>query len=127
MNRKVLIADDEIHILRVLELKFSRSGFEVIKATNGIDALELAKQYVPNVIITDYQMPGLVGIEFARKLSEEPTLQRIPIILLTARGFSLTREELEGTNIVEIKTKPFSPSELLSVVNTLIEGVTCER
>ncbi len=122
MKGKILIADDEIHILRVLELKFKTAGYEVIKAETGREAWDKIVSQHPEVIISDYQMPEMNGLELAEDLFETPELRDIPIILLTARGFSLTSDDLLGTNIIQMITKPFSPRALLSVVENMLEA-----
>lgn len=119
--RKVLIADDDLYILRLLECKFSRCNFRVIKVQDGRSALELAKIEKPHIVIADYNMPGLNGIELALKMSEIDSLKDIPVILLTAHGFSIDQKTLIGTNVVGVETKPFSPSELVKAVCVIID------
>ncbi len=118
---KLVIADDEIHILRILELKFTSNGFDVEKAMTGQQAWELISRNFPDVVITDYQMPELTGLDIAEKMYSEQRLRNIPVILLTARGFSLTDDDLSNTNIKELITKPFSPREVLAIVRKVTE------
>ncbi len=117
----IVIADDEIHILRILELKFASNGFNVIKAMTGQQAWEAIVSQNPDIVITDYQMPELTGLDIAEKMYVDDKLRNIPVILLTARGFSLTDEDLIGTNIIELITKPFSPREILAIVRKVME------
>jgi len=122
MNERqtIVLADDEVHILRVLELKLSAAGFNCVKAVNGQLAWELIQQHQPVLVISDYQMPGVDGVELAERIHREPSLCDIPVILLTARGFSLHRDDLAQTNIVHKITKPFSPREILSLVQEVL-------
>ncbi len=112
-RRKLVIADDEIHIVRILELKFSSNGFDVLKAMNGAQAWELISSNVPDIVITDYQMPEMTGLDIAERMYCDDKLRFVPVILLTARGFSLSNDDLLGTNIIKMITKPFSPREIL--------------
>ncbi len=117
---KIVIADDEVHILRVLDLKLSRNGFCCAKANDGIQAWEEICRCRPDLVISDYQMPRLNGLELAEKMFDEPALRGVPVILLTARGFSLTAKDLEQTNILYRVSKPFSPREVLSLVEEVL-------
>lgn len=109
----ILVCDDEPHILHVVSTKLKNGGFEVVTAADGEEGLELATRHQPNLIITDYQMPVLSGLELCAKLRADPRTQRIPVIMLTARGFSLGDQELADTNIRKVLPKPFSPREIL--------------
>jgi CheY-like chemotaxis protein len=122
MNEKpnIVIADDEVHILRVLDLKLSGNGFGCTKAYDGVQAWEAIFRLRPDLVISDYQMPRLNGLELAEKMFADPELRGIPVVLLTARGFSLTARDLEETNILYRVSKPFSPRELLSLVEEVL-------
>jgi len=121
-QQTIVLADDEVHILRVLELKLSAAGFHCIKAVNGQLAWELVQRHQPVLVISDYQMPEVDGVELAERMHRESSLCEIPVILLTARGFSLHREDLARTNIVHKIAKPFSPREILSLVQEVLAG-----
>jgi CheY-like chemotaxis protein len=116
----IVIADDEVHILRVLDLKLSSNGFCCTKTYDGVQAWEAISRLRPDLVISDYQMPRLNGLELAEKMFEDPELRGIPVVLLTARGFSLTARDLEETNILYRVSKPFSPRELLSLVEEVL-------
>ncbi len=116
----VLVADDETHILHVVSLKLTRAGYDVITAEDGEEALELALEHLPDLLITDFQMPLMTGLELCIKLREEPSTQTMPALMLTARGFGLEEEQLQQTNIVEVLSKPFSPRDVLSRVQSLV-------
>lgn len=119
---KILVCDDEAHILHVLSAKLRNNGFEVFSAADGEEGLELARRHRPDLIITDYQMPFLSGLELCARLRAEAALSNIPVIMLTARGFSLEAKDLVDTNIRQVLTKPFSPREVLQTVRNLIGG-----
>lgn len=121
---KIIVADDEVHILRVVELKLRSAGFEVVCAHDGLEARHEILQSRPSLVITDYHMPGINGMELAEMMYLREDLREIPIVLLTAKGFSLNPNDLAKTNIVRIVSKPFSPRELLALAQQLSAGLT---
>jgi len=123
MQRKtILLADDETHILNVVSIKLQNAGYEVITAEDGQEAYELARQRQPDLIITDYQMPLLSGVELCSKLRREPGTCDIPAIMLTARGFVISENDKTSGNIKQVIDKPFSPREVLASVHELLEA-----
>lgn len=116
----ILVADDEAHILHVVSLKLRNAGYEVLTAGDGEEALELAMQHRPDLVITDYQMPELTGLELARRLREHAATASTPVIMITARGAGLSQPEIEQTNIASVLSKPFSPREILQRVQSLL-------
>jgi two-component system phosphate regulon response regulator PhoB len=120
-GKTILVADDEAHILHVVSMKLRNAGFTVITARDGQEALELAGSEKPDLLITDYHMPGLSGLELCRRLKEEPATSHIPAIMLTARGYNLEASDTEKSGIVRMISKPFSPRLLLEMVNETIQ------
>jgi CheY-like chemotaxis protein len=120
---KIVIADDEIHILRVLELKFRSAGFEVIQAHDGLQAWEAVRRHGPDLVITDYQMPGMTGMEVAELMSVYEEFRSIPVVILTARGFYLDKGDLARANVANVVSKPFSPRELLTLIKNVLGSV----
>jgi len=121
MDKKtILIADDETHILNVLSIKLANAGYNVITAEDGEEAFALAGEHHPDLVITDYQMPGLSGLELCSKLKCNPATHEVPAIMLTARGFSISNEDMQLGNIKEVITKPFSPRQVLTRVHELV-------
>ena len=121
MGRKILIADDESHILNVLLLKLRHAGFDVVSASDGGEALESARRERPDLLITDYHMPVLTGVEVCQRLREDAAW-KVPAILLTARGNELTAEELVSGGIVDVINKPFSPRHVLTIVSKHLDA-----
>ncbi len=121
MTHKVLLCDDEAHILRAAEFKFKKGGYDVRCASDGEEAWESITQDLPDVVVTDLQMPRLDGLGLARRIKENPRTQHLPIIMLTARGFELSQEELNNQyGIRVLLSKPFSPRELSRIVEQII-------
>ena len=119
---KILVVDDEAHILHVVSMKLRNAGYEVITAEDGEEGLESALQHKPDLIITDYQMPFMTGLELCTKLKEHEATRSTPALMLTARGFGLAPEYLDKTNIAGVLSKPFSPREILGRVQELVGG-----
>ena len=119
-ERKVLVVDDEIHIIHVVAIKLRSNGFEVVTASNGAQAYELACSENPDLIVTDFQMPVMDGFELVKKLREKEQTKDIPVIMLTARSFSIEREQKEQLNISDCLGKPFSPKELLKKIEDIL-------
>jgi DNA-binding response OmpR family regulator len=106
----VLVADDDPDIRRLVRLRLERSGYSVVSASDGAEALELAAGCTPDLAILDVAMPNLTGLEVTRALRERHAT--LPVILLTARAReSDVREGAEAGADAYI-TKPFSPQEL---------------
>lgn len=123
MSGKIaLVVDDEPHIVHVVALKLRNAGFEVLTASDGEQAYEIACKELPDIVISDLQMPYMSGLELCAKLRENPQTSRTPALLLTARGHALSPEDLARTNIAEVLAKPFSPREILAKVETLLGG-----
>ena len=121
-NKKVLVADDEVHIVNVVAMKLRNNGFDVVTADNGAEAYRLCCEEKPDIIITDYQMPQMTGLELIEKVRSNPDLKHIPIIMLTARGFAIEDEQKERLNVAECLSKPFSPKELLGYVESVLQS-----
>ena len=121
-GKTILVADDESHILHVVSLKLRNAGFRVVTARDGQEAFEMAQAEHPDLVITDYHMPQLSGIELCRKLKQDPTTQNIPAIMLTARGYHLEPHDTEQSGILRMLSKPFSPRHLLATVNEVLSN-----
>jgi len=120
VSKKVLVADDEAHILHIVSMKLAKAGLEVITAVDGEEALELCLTEHPDLIITDFQMPYLTGLEMCERLRAAHPDWEIPVLLLTARGFDIEPHEMASAGIHEVLTKPFSPREILAEVQGLL-------
>ena len=121
--KTILVADDETHILHVVSLKLKNAGYNVVTARDGQEALELAQQELPDLLITDYHMPQLSGLELCRRLKQDEATSKIPAIMLTARGYNLEPQDTETSGILRMLSKPFSPRQLLVTVNEVLEGI----
>jgi two-component system alkaline phosphatase synthesis response regulator PhoP len=119
-KKTILIADDESHILNVVSLKLTNAGYTVLTAVDGQEALELATAQRPDLLITDYHMPQLSGLELCQRLRQNPATAGIPTIMLTARGYDLEPADTEQNGINCMLSKPFSPRQLLATVGEML-------
>ena len=122
MAHRVLIVDDEPHMLRLTELSLKKGGFEILIGRNGREALEIAARERPDLIVMDVVMPELDGLTALRQLKENPDTATIPVIMLTMRGQALARQEAEKSGAAIYITKPYSPSQLLAEAKRILIG-----
>ena len=122
-NRKILIADDEPDILEIVHYNLTSEGYDVITAKNGNQAISLAKQHKPDLIILDVMMPGKTGFEVCTILRSEVDFQETIIIFLTALNDESTEIRGLETGGDDYITKPISPRVLISRVNALFRRV----
>jgi len=108
----VLVVEDEEHIRRVLQYNLQLDGFEVYQAEDGARALELAAQQMPDLVLLDWMMPGMDGLEVLSKLKQDKKTENIPVFMLTAKGMmaDVGRALYEGAD--DYITKPFDPTQL---------------
>jgi two-component system, OmpR family, alkaline phosphatase synthesis response regulator PhoP len=123
MSRRVLLCDDDVHILRAAEFKLKRAGYDVRTAGDGQEGWELIEREVPDVVVTDCQMPRLDGFGLLRRIRQNPETESLPVMMLTAKGFEIDESEAASEyDVHEVIAKPFSPRELLQKVDALLAG-----
>jgi DNA-binding response OmpR family regulator len=116
----ILIVDDEPPILDLVRFTLEDADVRVVEASDGAEALLLARQIKPDLVLLDVQMPRLDGLEVCRQLRLEPALARTPIVMLTAAGQEADRARGREAGADEYLTKPFSPLALLALVEALV-------
>ncbi len=121
---RILVVDDEPHIVQVVSLKLAPAGFDVFEAGDAIEALELAHKWAPHLVITDYVMPEVDGLELCRLMRNRPALADVPVLVLTGMPLIMPEPLEDEKQVVEVLTKPFSPRELLLRVQSLLDAVT---
>lgn len=123
MTQRILLCDDEIHILRAAEFKLKRAGFEVDIAGDGEEGWLRILEHRPDILVTDCQMPRLDGLGLIQRMREHEETREIPALMLTAKGFELCAEDLAARlNVLAVLAKPFSPRELLQIVTDVLAG-----
>jgi DNA-binding response OmpR family regulator len=116
----VLVADDDEDILTLVALRFRRSGLDVILARDGEEALELIQTHAPDAAVIDIAMPKLTGLEVVRRVRNSEATKSLPIVLLTARAAEKDVELGLDAGADEYITKPFSPQDLYTCVQSVL-------
>ncbi|MBW6409812.1 response regulator transcription factor [Clostridium weizhouense] len=119
-EEKVLIVDDEEHIIELLKFNLMNAGYKVFEAYNGIDALKIAKEENPNLVLLDLMLPGIDGFDVCKEIKRNKNTKNISIIMLTAKGEEIDKIlglELGADDYI---TKPFSVRELLARVKAVL-------
>lgn len=121
-KKRILVVDDERHIVRLVQVNLERHGYEVLTAYDGVECLEKAKSERPDLIVLDVMMPRMDGFEALQRLKSDPETTNIPVIMLTARAQD--RDVLQGYQYGAdlYLTKPFNPLELISLVKRVFES-----
>jgi two-component system phosphate regulon response regulator PhoB len=116
----ILIVEDEVALVTLLRYNLEREGFRVLEAGNGEEALLLIKEQRPDLVLLDWMLPILSGIEICRQIRRSPEHRLTPVIMLTARGEEA--DKLRGLEVGadDYVTKPFSPSELVARVRAVL-------
>jgi len=118
---KVLIIDDAVHIRRLITRMLEQNNFVALEAADGLQGLQALREQKPDVVTCDISMPHMDGFEFLAAVKQDPETQSVPIIIITAVG-----QEEETTKAIEMGasaclTKPFSSSNLLETIQTLLD------
>jgi DNA-binding response OmpR family regulator len=121
MPKKILVVDDEPHMVELLKAILGAEGFHVVTANKGEKALELLKKEKPDLLLLDMMMPGMSGREVAEKIRANPKTKDLKIIFVTVAQFSESgREVLEKLDVADYITKPFDNSDLVARVKKVI-------
>jgi DNA-binding response OmpR family regulator len=119
-TKTILLVDDEANLRILVSTTLDDAQYRIIEATDGTAALELARQQCPDLLILDWVMPGLNGIEVVQALRQDPVTAHIPIIMLSARGQETDKERGRSVGTSAYLVKPFSPLELLRTVEEIL-------
>jgi DNA-binding response OmpR family regulator len=120
MGKKILVVDDEKHIVKIISFNLKREGYQVKEAYNGEEALQIVAEFQPDLLITDVMMPKMDGFELCQNLRSQK--YTFPIIMLTAKGQEFDRNKGLKYGADKYLTKPFSPKKLKDVVVELLNG-----
>lgn len=122
-NPRLLLVEDDRALADLLVWHFERGGFEVRRTGDGEEALMLAEEEQPDIVILDWMIEGISGLEVCRRLRRKERTGHVPIIMLTARGEESDRIRGLDTGADDYVTKPFSPRELMSRVGAVLRRV----
>jgi two-component system phosphate regulon response regulator PhoB len=120
MTASILVVEDEASLATLLSYNLEKAGYEVSVATTGEDAMLLLEEEPPDLVLLDWMLPHLSGIEICRRLRRMPQTRELPVIMLTARGEEADRIRGLDTGADDYVTKPFSPSELVARIRALL-------
>jgi two-component system phosphate regulon response regulator PhoB len=120
---RLLLVEDDRALADLLIWHFSREGYEIVRTGDGDEALLLAEERTPDLVILDWMIEGVSGIEVCRRLRRKESTAHVPIIMLTARGEESDRIRGLDTGADDYVTKPFSPRELMSRVGAVLRRV----
>jgi CheY-like chemotaxis protein len=118
---RVLVCDNEEVLRLLVRAALSAGEYEIVEARNGDESVELARSVDPDLIVLDMMMPGRTGLEVLRELRQEDRFAATPVVMLTARAQEADRTEAATAGANRFLPKPFSPVELASVVEELLE------
>jgi two-component system phosphate regulon response regulator PhoB len=120
MSAVILVVEDEPAIQSLLEVNLRRAGYEVQRAADAETARRLVQAVLPDLVLLDWMLPGMSGIDFARLLRSDSRTRMLPIIMLTARAEE--RDKIDGLELGadDYVTKPFSPRELLARIKAVL-------
>lgn len=114
--KTILLADDEANLRILVRTTLDDSDYHILEAADGTAALDLARRQCPDLLVLDWMMPGINGLDVARALRQDPSTAHIPIIMLTARGQETDKAQGHSLGTYAYLVKPFSPLELLQKV-----------
>jgi len=117
----VLVVEDEEHIRLVVEYNLKRDGFEVYSAEDGATGLELARKIIPDVILLDWMLPGMDGLEVLTELKHDKRTEHIPVFMLTAKGMASDIDRAFDMGADDYITKPFDPMLLGEIIKKKLE------
>ena len=118
--KKILIIDDEIHLVELLKFNLENNGYKVDYSYDGFDGYLKTKEFQPDLILLDWMLPNISGIDLLKKIRSDETLEQIPVIMLTAKN--MEEDKLEGLQdgADDYITKPFSVKEVLARITSVL-------
>jgi two-component system alkaline phosphatase synthesis response regulator PhoP/two-component system response regulator VicR len=122
-KKRILVVDDERHIVRLVQVNLERAGYEILTAYDGVEALEKVKTESPDMVVLDVMMPRMDGFEVLKNLQSDPRFQNIPVIMLTAKAQDADIFKGWASGVSSYLTKPFNPRELLVFVERIFQSL----
>ncbi|WP_114394922.1 phosphate regulon transcriptional regulator PhoB [Oleisolibacter albus] len=116
----ILVVDDEVDLVTLLKYNLEKEGFRVLTANDGEEALLLAEEQTPHLVLLDWMLPLMSGLEVCRQLRRSPKTRDVPVIMLTARGEEADRVRGLNSGADDYISKPFSPTELVARIRAVL-------
>ena len=120
---KILIAEDERDIRDLIAFTLKFAGYDIVTANNGEEAVQLTKQELPDLVITDVRMPKMTGYEACKQIKADPATQHIPVVFLSAKGQEAEVQTGLDSGAEEYLLKPFAPDQLTRKVADILAAV----
>ena len=120
MGKKVLIVDDEIHVIKIIQFKLKKEGFDVLSALRGAEAIEIARRELPDVILLDVMMPVMDGYEVFEILQADDQTKNIPVIMVTAKTQEEDKLKAERLGVSDYIFKPFTLPIVVDAINRVL-------
>ncbi len=120
---KILIAEDERDIRDLIAFTLKFAGYDIVTANNGEEAVQLTKQELPDLVITDVRMPKMTGYEACKQIKADPATQHIPVVFLSAKGQEAEVQTGLDSGADEYLLKPFAPDQLTRNVADILAAV----
>ncbi|OBR94805.1 MULTISPECIES: response regulator transcription factor [Clostridium] len=120
LQEKILIVDDEEHICELIKFNLEKNGYKAIVAGNGIDALKIVREEMPQLILLDVMLPGMDGYDVCKEIRKDNSISFIPVIMITARGEEFDKVLGLELGADDYMTKPFSIRELVARVKAVL-------
>ncbi|MBS7671046.1 phosphate regulon transcriptional regulator PhoB [Croceicoccus gelatinilyticus] len=120
---RLLLVEDDLSLAELLQYRFEAEGYDVVATADGDEAMLLATEQAPDLVILDWMVEGTSGIEICRRLRRDKETAHVPIVMLTARGSEDDRIRGLETGADDYVTKPFSPRELIARVSAVLRRV----
>jgi len=117
---KILIADDSDMMRKIAKMTIEKGGYQVVEASNGAQAVELAQKELPQLILLDAEMPEMDGWEASKAIKANPATSSIPVLLCTGHDLSGEEDQLKESGISGYVTKPYNPSQMLAKIKETI-------
>jgi two-component system alkaline phosphatase synthesis response regulator PhoP len=121
MAQRILIVEDESALVELHKFIFARSSFELFVASNGYDAVQLAREVRPELVLMDLMMPGMDGIEVCRQMHADPDLAGVRVIMLSSTCNEQIQQAARDAGALDYWTKPIAPRELRARVQAVLE------
>jgi two-component system alkaline phosphatase synthesis response regulator PhoP len=118
--KKILVAEDERDIRELITFTLKYSGFEVVTADNGEDALALANDAMPDLLLLDVRMPRLTGFEVCERIKQRAETRHLPVVFLSAKGQEAEIQQGQALGAADYILKPFSPQDLVERITNLL-------
>lgn len=115
-QKTIVLCDDEVELCNIVSRRLTWEGYEVHIAHNGVDGLECIRRVSPNVILTDYQMPEMTGLELIKALHDDVALKEIPVIAFSSHWHWVSSEIRRYPNVIDMLPKPFEFKQLAAML-----------